>query len=72
MSQIGLYYFTLTLHILVFTKGRSVEYVQYLEENQNSLKDVQISENGHILRLGSIDGNVDKLVARRMKGRGRS
>ena len=49
-----------------------VEYVRYLEGNQISLKDVQISENGHILSLGGIEGNVDKLVARRMKGRGRS
>ena len=53
-------------------KERITEYIQYLEGNQISLKDVQISENGHILSLGGIEGNVDKLVARRMKGRGRS
>ena len=35
-------------------KDRIVQYVQYLEDNQNSLKDVQISENGHILSLGGI------------------
>ena len=53
-------------------KERIVEYIRYLEGNQNSLKDVQISENGRTLSLGGIEGNVDKLVARRMKGRGRS
>ena len=56
--------------------GRKKEYlgayIQYLEDNQDSLKDVQISESGHPLSLGGIEGNVDKLVARRMKGRGRS
>jgi len=49
-----------------------VKFIQYLEDNQNSLMDVQISENGQPLSLGGIEGNVDKLVARRMKGRGRS
>ena len=53
-------------------KERIVGYIQYLEDNQNSLMDVQITENGHTLSLGGIEGNVDKLVARRMKGRGRS
>ncbi len=53
-------------------KVRIEDYIQYLEGNQNSLMDVQISENGHTLSLGGIEGNVDKLVARRMKGRGRS
>ena len=53
-------------------KERIVKYIQYLEDNQNSLMDVQLSENGHPLSLGGIEGNVDKLVARRMKGRGRS
>jgi hypothetical protein len=53
-------------------KERITEYIQYLEGNQISLKDVQISENGHILSLGGIEGNIDKLIARRMKGRGRS
>ena len=47
-------------------------YIRYLEDNQNSLMDVQVSENGPPLSLGSIEGNVDKLVARRLKGRGRS
>jgi hypothetical protein len=53
-------------------KKRIAGYIQYLQDNQVSLKDVQISENGHNLSLGGIEGNVDKLVARRMKGRGRS
>jgi hypothetical protein len=53
-------------------KERLVEYIQYLESNQDALKDVQLSENGRPLSLGGIEGNVDKLVARRMKGRGRS
>ena len=53
-------------------KKRIAEYIRYLEGNQNSLEDVQISENGRPLSLGGIEGNVDKLVARRMKGRGRS
>jgi hypothetical protein len=53
-------------------KERIVKYIQYLEDNQFSLMDVQLSENGHPLSLGGIEGNVDKLVARRMKGRGRS
>jgi hypothetical protein len=53
-------------------KVRIEDYIQYLEGNLNSLIDVQISENGHTLSLGAIEGNVDKLVARRMKGRGRS
>jgi len=53
-------------------KERIVAYIQYLEDNKNSLMDVQISENGRPLSLGGIEGNVDKLVARRMKSRGRS
>jgi hypothetical protein len=53
-------------------KESIVAFIQYLEDNQNSLEDVQISENGQPLSLGGIEGNVDKLVARRMKGRGRS
>ena len=53
-------------------KERILGYVRYLESNQNSLKDVQISGNSRPLSLGGIEGNVDKLVARRMKGRGRS
>lgn len=53
-------------------KERLAEYIQYLESNQDALKDVQLSENGRPLSLGGIEGNVDKLVARRMKGRGRS
>ena len=53
-------------------KESIVKYIQYLEDNQNSLMDVHISENGQPLSLGGIEGNVDKLVARRMKGRGRS
>jgi len=40
-------------------KERITEYIQYLEGNQISLKDVQISENGHILSLGGIEGNGD-------------
>ena len=53
-------------------KESTVKYIQYLEDNQNSLMDVQISDNGQPLSLGGIEGNVDKLVARRMKSRGRS
>jgi hypothetical protein len=53
-------------------KERIAGYIQYIEDNQNSLMDVQVSENGRPLSLGGIEGNVDKLVARRMKGRGRS
>jgi len=53
-------------------KERLTDYIQYLESNQDALKDVQLSENGRPLSLGGIEGNVDKLVARRMKGRGRS
>ena len=53
-------------------KVRIAGYIRYLEDNQNSLMDVQVSENGRSLSLGGIEGNVDKLVARRMKGRGRS
>jgi hypothetical protein len=53
-------------------KERIAGYIRYLEDNQNSLMDVQVSENGLPLSLGGIEGNVDKLVARRMKGRGRS
>ena len=53
-------------------KKRLADYIQYLESNQDALKDVQLSENGRLLSLGGIEGNVDKLVARRMKGRGRS
>ena len=53
-------------------RERLAEYIQYLESNQDALKDVQLSENGRPLSLGGIEGNVDKLVARRMKGRGRS
>ena len=37
-------------------KERIVEYIRYLEGNQNSLKDVQISENGRTLSLGGIEG----------------
>ena len=40
-------------------KERITEYIQYLEGNQISLKDVQISENGQILSLGGIEGNGD-------------
>jgi hypothetical protein len=32
--------------------------------------DVQISDYGHQLSLAGIEGNVDKLAVRRMKGRG--
>lgn len=53
-------------------KVRIARYIRYLEDNQNSLMDVQVSDNGRSLSLGGIEGNVDKLVARRMKGRGRS
>lgn len=53
-------------------KERIVKYIQYLQNNQNSLMDVKITENDRTLSLGGIEGNVDKLVARRMKGRGRS
>ena len=51
---------------------RVAGYIRYLEDNQNSLMDVQVSGNGRSFNLGGIEGNVDKLVARRMKGRGRS
>ena len=53
-------------------KVRIARYIRYLEDNQNSLMDVQLSEHELSLNLGGIEGNVDKLVARRMKGRGRS
>lgn len=53
-------------------KVRIAGFIRYLEENQDSLMDVQVSDNRRSLNLGGIEGNVDKLVARRMKGRGRS
>ena len=46
------------------------KYIRYLESNRDSLKDVEIE--GHKCSLGAIEGNVDKLVAKRLKGNGRS
>ena len=50
-----------------------VDFSNYLRHNQDSLLDLEQRPNGHKAgNLGAIEGNVDKLVVRRMKGRGRS
>jgi len=50
------------------------QFVQYLIKNQDGLLDpdcrAHLQPGFH--RLGAIEGNVDKLVVRRLKGRGRS
>jgi hypothetical protein len=50
------------------------QFIQYLVNNQDGLLDpdcrTHLTDKYH--RLGAIEGNVDKLVARRLKGRGRS
>ena len=53
-------------------KKKIAKYIRYLEDNQDVLKDVKLPGEENIVSLGAIEGNVDKLVARRMKGRGRS
>jgi hypothetical protein len=51
-------------------KERLVEFYQYVHHNQDGLLD--LIYRGHNLKvsLGAIEGNVDKLVVHRMKGRG--
>jgi hypothetical protein len=48
-------------------------FYRYLSNNQRGLRDLVPRGYSHKLgSLGAIEGNVDKLVVRRMKGRGRS
>ena len=54
-------------------QAQLVDFSAYLRHNQDSLLDLEYRPNGHKAgNLGAIEGNVDKLVVRRMKGRGRS
>ena len=54
-------------------QAQLVDFCAYLAHNQDSLLDLEYRPNGHKAgNLGAIEGNVDKLVVRRMKGRGRS
>jgi hypothetical protein len=50
------------------------EFIQYLLKNRDGLLDPDCRAHLQtgIHRLGAIEGNVDKLVVRRLKGRGRS
>ncbi|HAF49248.1 MAG TPA: hypothetical protein DCL08_08450 [Anaerolineaceae bacterium] len=50
------------------------QFVQYLIKNRDSLLDPDCRAHLQpgVHRLGAIEGNVDKLVVRRLKGRGRS
>jgi len=50
-----------------------VDFSNYLRHYQDNLLDLECRPNGQKAgNLGAIEGNVDKLVVRRMKGRGRS
>ena len=53
---------------------RMHQFVQYLVKNRDGLLDPDYRAHlqPSIHRLGAIEGNVDKLVVRRLKGRGRS
>lgn len=54
-------------------QAQLVDFFNYLRHNQDSLLDLEHRPNGQKSgNLGAIEGNVDKLVVRRMKGRGRS
>ena len=54
-------------------RAKLVDFSNYLRHNQDSLLDLEYRPNGWKAgNLGAIEGNVDKLVVRRMKGRGRS
>ena len=54
-------------------QAQLVDFSKYLRHNQDSLLDLEHRPNGQKAgNLGAIEGNVDKLVVRRMKGRGRS
>ncbi|MCD6474893.1 MAG: UPF0236 family protein, partial [Anaerolineaceae bacterium] len=54
-------------------RAKLVDFSTYLRHNQDSLLDLEYRPNGWKAgNLGAIEGNVDKLVVRRMKGRGRS
>lgn len=54
-------------------KEKLKEFYNYLRNNQDGLRDLGYRGYSQALSsLGSIEGNVDKLVVRRMKGRGRS
>lgn len=54
-------------------QAQLVDFFHYLRHNQDSLLDLEHRPNGQKSgNLGAIEGNVDKLVVRRMKGRGRS
>jgi len=46
------------------------EFLTYLQNNQEGLLDLQSRGYDHPACLGAIEGNVDKLVVHRMKGRG--
>lgn len=53
-------------------KERMGKFIHYLQANQDALQDVYLAGHTRASSLGAIEGNVDKLVVRRMKGRGRS
>ena len=54
-------------------KEKLQTFYRYLRNNQRGLLDLKHRGYSHKLgSLGAIEGNVDKLVVRRMKGRGRS
>ena len=53
------------------------DFIKYLRNNQDALMDYDLrprdnQELGKVWNLGAIEGNVDKLVVQRLKGRGRS
>lgn len=58
------------------TEGKArkllVEFYQYVSNNQEGLLDLEQRACPAPAHLGAIEGNVDKLVVYRMKGRGRS
>jgi len=51
-------------------KDRLKDFYRYVYNNQDGLLDLEIRRCTHAACLGGIEGNVDKLVVHRMKGRG--
>ena len=51
-------------------KDKLKDFYRYLDNNQDGLLDLEYRGYPHTACLGAIEGNVDKLVVHRMKGRG--
>jgi hypothetical protein len=54
-------------------KGKLIEFFGYIQNHQDGLLDLEYRDPTYgQATLGAIEGNLDKLVVQRMKGRGRS